>query len=82
MQTFNQSLVKLTQDGTIEWDEALACSTNPNDLKLMLKGIGRRRHLGAPRARRDVRNRHAAMPRRHPQPDRPFAGDSGAQSAA
>jgi twitching motility protein PilT len=40
MQTFNQSLFKLTQDGTIEWDEALACSTNPNDLKLMLKGIG------------------------------------------
>ena len=40
MQTFNQSLFKLTQDGTIEWDEALNCSTNPNDLKLMLKGIG------------------------------------------
>jgi twitching motility protein PilT len=40
MQSFNQSLFKLTQDGTIEWDEALACSTNPNDLKLMLKGIG------------------------------------------
>jgi twitching motility protein PilT len=40
MQTFNQALFKLTQDGTIEWDEALACSTNPNDLKLMLKGIG------------------------------------------
>jgi hypothetical protein len=40
MQTFNQSLLKLTQDGTVEWDEALNCSTNPNDLKLMLKGIG------------------------------------------
>ncbi|HUR38583.1 MAG TPA: PilT/PilU family type 4a pilus ATPase [Planctomycetota bacterium] len=40
MQTFNQSLAKLTLNGTIGTDEALACSTNPNDLKLMLKGIG------------------------------------------
>jgi twitching motility protein PilT len=40
MQTFNQSLAKLTLDGTVTQDDALACSTNPNDLKLMLKGIG------------------------------------------
>src|SRR5579862_3502242 len=40
MQTFNQSLAKLTLDGTITQEEALSCSTNPNDLKLMLKGIG------------------------------------------
>jgi twitching motility protein PilT len=40
MQTFNQSLAKLTLDGTVSQDEALSCSTNPNDLKLMLKGIG------------------------------------------
>ena len=41
MQSFNQSLAKLTLDGTVTQDDALACSTNPNDLKLMLKGIGR-----------------------------------------
>jgi twitching motility protein PilT len=40
MQSFNQSLAKLTLDGTITHDDALACSTNPNDLNLMLKGIG------------------------------------------
>jgi len=40
MQTFNQSLAKLVLDGTITHDDALACSTNPNDLKLLLKGIG------------------------------------------
>jgi twitching motility protein PilT len=40
MQTFNQSLAKLTLDGTVTHDDALACSNNPNDLNLMLKGIG------------------------------------------
>jgi twitching motility protein PilT len=40
MQTFNQSLAKLVLEGTITHDDALACSTNPNDLKLLLKGIG------------------------------------------
>jgi twitching motility protein PilT len=40
MQSFNQSLAKLTLDGTITHDDALACSNNPNDLNLMLKGIG------------------------------------------
>jgi len=40
MQSFNQALAKLTLDGTITQEEGLACSTNPNDLKLILKGIG------------------------------------------
>ena len=40
MQTFNQSLCKLTMSGTITQEDALACSTNPNDLKLLFKGIG------------------------------------------
>lgn len=40
MQSFNQSLARLSQEGLVEWDEALASSTNPNDLKLLLKGIG------------------------------------------
>jgi twitching motility protein PilT len=40
MQTFNQSLAKLVLEGTITHDDALACSTNPNDLNLMFKGIG------------------------------------------
>jgi twitching motility protein PilT len=39
MRTFNQSLAKLALGGTISDEEALSCSTNPGDLKLMLKGI-------------------------------------------
>jgi twitching motility protein PilT len=39
MQTFNQSLAKLVNDGTISQDEAMAASTNPGDLRLALKGI-------------------------------------------
>jgi twitching motility protein PilT len=39
MQTFNQALMKLASDKVITADEALAVSTNPNDLKLMMKGF-------------------------------------------
>ncbi|HEX7901384.1 MAG TPA: type IV pilus twitching motility protein PilT [Planctomycetota bacterium] len=39
MQTFNQALAKLTTEKVITADEALASTTNPNDLKLMLKGF-------------------------------------------
>ncbi|HYE99156.1 MAG TPA: type IV pilus twitching motility protein PilT [Planctomycetota bacterium] len=39
MQTFNQSLARLAQDKVITQEEALAASTNPGDLKLMLKGV-------------------------------------------
>jgi twitching motility protein PilT len=39
MQTFNQALAKLAGDKVVTSDEALACSTNPNDLKLMMKGF-------------------------------------------
>jgi twitching motility protein PilT len=39
MQTFNQSLAKLTLDRTITEAEATATSTSPNDLKLLLKGV-------------------------------------------
>jgi len=39
MQTFNQSLAKLVQDRTVTEAEAMATSTNPNDLKLLLKGV-------------------------------------------
>jgi Tfp pilus assembly ATPase PilU len=40
MQTFNQALAKLVLEGTVTHDDALSVSTNPNDLKLLLKGIG------------------------------------------
>jgi twitching motility protein PilT len=40
MQTFNQALAKLVLDGTVTHDDALATSSNPNDLNLMFKGIG------------------------------------------
>ena len=39
MQTFNQSLAKLVQDRTVTEAEAMATSTSPNDLKLLLKGV-------------------------------------------
>ncbi|HZE99233.1 MAG TPA: type IV pilus twitching motility protein PilT [Planctomycetota bacterium] len=39
MQTFNQSLAKLTLDKVISEAEATAASTSPNDLKLLLKGF-------------------------------------------
>ena len=39
MQTFNQALCKLALDKVITEEEALGASANPNDLKLMLKGI-------------------------------------------
>jgi len=40
MQTFNQALAKLVQEGTVKEEAALAASTNPGDLRLMLRGIG------------------------------------------
>jgi len=39
MQTFNQSLAKLTLDKAISEAEATAASTSPNDLKLLLRGV-------------------------------------------
>ncbi|HEX7899836.1 MAG TPA: PilT/PilU family type 4a pilus ATPase [Planctomycetota bacterium] len=39
MQTFNQALAKLTQAGTISEEEAMAASTAPGDLRLLLKGV-------------------------------------------
>ncbi len=39
MQTFNQALAKLTLDKAITEAEAMASSTSPNDLKLLLKGF-------------------------------------------
>lgn len=39
MQTFNQSLARLTLDKAITEGEATAASTSPNDLKLLLKGF-------------------------------------------
>lgn len=39
MQTFDQSLMALVQDGKITYHEALRQSTNPNDFALRMKGI-------------------------------------------
>ena len=39
MQVFDQSLMKLLQQGLITYEEALAQSTNPDDFKLKLKGV-------------------------------------------
>jgi len=40
MRTFNQALSQLVVDGLVTAETALANSTTPSDLKLMLKGIG------------------------------------------
>jgi twitching motility protein PilT len=39
MQTFNQALARLILDKTITEEEGCAATANPNDLKLLLKGI-------------------------------------------
>ncbi|HEX9700279.1 MAG TPA: type IV pilus twitching motility protein PilT [Acidobacteriota bacterium] len=39
MQTFDQSLLWLTRKDLISVEEALAAATNPNDMKLQLRGI-------------------------------------------
>jgi twitching motility protein PilT len=39
MQTFDQALMKLLQDGLISYDEALLQSTKPSDFALKVKGI-------------------------------------------
>jgi twitching motility protein PilT len=39
MQTFDQSLLWLNKQGLISVEEALAAATNPNDMKLQLRGI-------------------------------------------
>lgn len=40
MQTFDQALLKLYQDGRIDREEALSNATSRADMKLMLEGIG------------------------------------------
>ncbi len=40
MQTFDQSLMNLLQNGLITYDEALAQSTNPDDFALRVSGVG------------------------------------------
>ncbi|MFA6029236.1 MAG: type IV pilus twitching motility protein PilT [Elusimicrobiota bacterium] len=39
MQTFNQSLVKLYKEGLVSEKDALEAATNPDDLKLAMRGI-------------------------------------------
>ncbi|MBI4347034.1 MAG: type IV pilus twitching motility protein PilT [Elusimicrobia bacterium] len=39
MMTFNQSLVKLYKEGLVSEEEALAAATNPDDVKLAMRGI-------------------------------------------
>jgi twitching motility protein PilT len=39
MQSFNQALARLAMAGTVTQEEALATSTTPGDLRLLLKGV-------------------------------------------
>jgi twitching motility protein PilT len=39
MQTFNQALAKLVQEGLVTEEEAMKTSSNANELKMMLRGI-------------------------------------------
>ena len=49
MRTFDQSLVQLIVDGTVELEEAMNAATNPHDLKVMLErqGVLKTGHLAA-----------------------------------
>ena len=70
MQTFNQALATLVTQRSITAEEALARSTNADDLRLMLRGVrasgadtGRKEALGqAPAKARDVAAPEAAEP--------------------
>ena len=42
MQTFDQALLKLYQDGIISMDEALKAATHPHDFKLLVAAEGQR----------------------------------------
>jgi twitching motility protein PilT len=53
MQTFDQALADLVRSGRVTAEEALAHSTNPADLRLMLRGV----ETGGAAARRVRRNR-------------------------
>ena len=42
MQTFDQALLGLYEDGTISMDEALKAATHPHDFKLLVAAEGQR----------------------------------------
>ena len=44
MQTFDQALLKLVEEDTVEYEEALKASSRPQDFKLMVQSLG----LGVP----------------------------------
>ena len=39
MQTFNQSLVKLYKEGLVSEEDVLSAASNPDDVKLAMRGI-------------------------------------------
>jgi twitching motility protein PilT len=47
MQTMNQALERLVASGQITAEEALRCSNNPDDLKLLLTGVTREQGYGS-----------------------------------
>jgi twitching motility protein PilT len=40
MQTFDQALAKLLQQGVVDLREAMSAASNPHDLKVMLERMG------------------------------------------
>jgi twitching motility protein PilT len=42
MQTFDQALLRLYEDGKISMDEALKAATHPHDFKLLVASAGQR----------------------------------------
>ena len=41
MQTFDQALLKLVEEGRVDYEEALASSSKPQNFRLMVKSLGR-----------------------------------------
>ena len=73
MQTFNQALADLVRSGLVTVDEAMQHSSNPGDLRLMLRGVV----TGGEAARRVKRQREAADPAAAAGRDGVFSRSSG-----
>jgi twitching motility protein PilT len=64
--TFNQSLIRLYETGNIDLEEALAASDNPDELKLLIRGVS----SGSGTAAAAVAAREGGSPQRNKGPSR------------
>jgi twitching motility protein PilT len=65
MQTFDQHLMDLVEDGSVTYETAMATSSNPADFELQMRTLRRRSRVAA------VTDIPAESPAAAPEPDRP-----------